>query len=73
MRHFVATSMEITTKNMAVLQEAKLSEAVNQVTMQADETKAGKKWADDRRTPNKALCFLGAEGIIVHKHVGLRN
>lgn len=31
--------MEITTKNMAVLQEANLSEAVNQVTMQADGTK----------------------------------
>ncbi|KAL9960436.1 hypothetical protein ACROYT_G033892 [Oculina patagonica] len=53
----IATSMEITTQNMAVLQEAKLSEVVNQVTMQADVTKAAKKWADDRRTPNKALCF----------------
>ena len=53
----IATSMEITTKNMAVLQEAKLSEAVNQVSVQADGTKTGKKWADDRRTPNKALCF----------------
>ena len=53
----IATSMEITTKNMAVLQEAKLSEAVNQVTMQPNGTKAGKKWADDRRTPNKSLCF----------------
>ena len=34
-------------QNMAVLQEAKLSEAVNQDTTQADGTKAGKKWADD--------------------------
>ena len=53
----IAISMEITTQNMAVLQEAKLSEAVNEVTMQADGTKAGMKWADDRRKRNKALCF----------------
>ena len=68
----IATSMEITTKNMAVLQEANLSEAVNQVTMQADGTKTRKKWTDDRRTPKK-VCVLGAEGIIVHKHACLRN
>ena len=53
----IATSMEITTQNMALLQVAKLSEGVNQVTMQADGTKAGMKWADDRRKRNKALCF----------------
>ena len=42
-----ATTMEITMQNMAVLQESKESEAVNQVTVQAD----------GRRIPPKSPCF----------------
>jgi len=45
----IATSMDITTKNMAVLQDAKLSEVVNQVTMEVDGTKTGRKRADSKQ------------------------
>ena len=45
--HEIATTMEITMQNMAVLQESKESEAVNQVTVQAD----------GRRIPRKSPCF----------------
>lgn len=40
--------MEITTKNMAVLQESKELEAVNKVTLQGDGTTDGMRRVDGR-------------------------
>ena len=44
----IATSMEITSKNMAVLQESKESEAVNKVTLQGDGATDGTSRLDGR-------------------------
>ena len=57
----IATTIEISMQNMAVLQESKESEAVNQVY----------KRTDDAYRAN--LLVFGVEGIIVHKLAGLRN
>lgn len=46
----IATSMEITSQNMAVLQESKESKTVNKVTVQAEAV-------DGRRMPYKTFCF----------------
>lgn len=53
----IATSMEITSKNMAVLQDSKDSEAVNKVILQADGTTEGKRWMDARSIKYKSSCF----------------
>ena len=42
----IATSMEITSKYMAVLQESKESDAVNKVTSQGDGTTNGTRHVD---------------------------
>ena len=61
----IVTSMEITSQNMAVLQESKESETVNKVTVQVE-------GADGRCIPYKRF-VLGAEEITVHKLAGSRN
>ncbi|XP_068684312.1 uncharacterized protein [Montipora foliosa] len=53
----IATSMEITSKNMAVLQELKESEAVNKVTLQGDGTSEGTRRVDGRSMQYKSSCF----------------
>ena len=53
----IATSMEITSKNMAVLQESKESEAVNKVTLQGDGTTDGASRLDGRSMQYKSSCF----------------
>lgn len=53
----IATSMEITSKNMAVLQESKETVAVHKVTFQADGTMDGKKRVDGRSMQSKPSCF----------------
>ena len=53
----IATSMEITSKNMAVLQESKESEAVNKVTFQGDGTTDGTSRLDGRSMQYKSSCF----------------
>ena len=61
----IVTSMEITSQNMAILQESKESETVNKVTVQVE-------GADGQRMPYKRF-VLGAEEITVHKLEGSRN
>ena len=61
----IVTSMEITSQNMAILQESKESETVNKVTVQVE-------GADGQRMPYKRF-VLGAEKITVHKLAGSRN
>lgn len=61
----IVTSMEITSQNMAILQESKESETVNKVTVQVE-------GADGQRMPYKRF-VLGAEEITVHKLAGSRN
>ena len=61
----IATSMEITSQNMAVLHESKELETVNKVTVQVE-------GADGRRMPYKRF-VLGAEEITVHKLAVSRN
>ena len=46
----IATAMEVTMKNMTVLQESKESESVNKVTVQAEGT-------DGHRRPRRLVCF----------------
>ena len=46
----IATAMEVTMKNMTVLQESKESVSVNKVTVQADGT-------NGRRIPRRSVCF----------------
>ena len=53
----IATSMEITSKNMAVLQESKESEAVNKVTLQGDGTTDGTSRLDRRSMQYKVFLF----------------
>ena len=53
----IATSMEITSKNMAVLQESKESEAVNKVTLQGDGTTDATSRLDGRSMQYKSYCF----------------
>ena len=69
----IATSMEITSKSMAVLQESKESEAVNMATLQGDGTSEGTRRVDGRRMQYKSLLLLRVEKIILHKLAGLRN
>ena len=61
----IVTSMEITSQNMAILQESKESETVNKVTVQVE-------GADGQRMPYKRF-VLGAKEITVHKLAGSRN
>ena len=49
--------MEVTSKNMAVLQELKESEAVNKVTLQGDGTSKGTRPVDGRSMQYKSSCF----------------
>ena len=51
----IATSMEITPKNMAVLQESKESEAVNKVTLQEAETTDRTRRLDGQSTQCKSF------------------
>ena len=53
----IATSMEVTSKNMAVLQESKASEAVNKVTLQGDGTTDGTRRVDGRNMQYKSSCL----------------
>ena len=53
----IATSMEITSKNMAVLQESKESDAVNKVTSQGDGTTDGTRRVNGRSMQYKSSCF----------------
>ena len=53
----IATSMEITSKNMAVLQESKESEAVNKVSLQGDAATDGTRRVDGRSMQYKSSCF----------------
>ena len=46
----IATAMEVTMKNMTVLQESKESESVNKITVQAEGT-------DGRHIPRRSVCF----------------
>ena len=57
----IATSMEITSKNMAVLEESKESEAVNKVTLQGDGTIDGTSRVDERSMQYKSFCFRCGE------------
>ena len=67
-----ATSMEITSKNMAVLQESRESEAVNKVTLQGDGTTDGTRRVDGRSMQYKSSCFSFG-GNDMHRLAGLRN
>lgn len=61
----IATSMEITSRNMAVLQESMDSET-------ATTSRYKQKGLTDDSCGTKLL-VLGAEEIIVHKRAGVRN
>ena len=54
----IATSMEITSKNMAVLQESKELEAVNKVTLQQEGTTKGTRHVDGQSMQYKSSCFM---------------
>ena len=49
-------SMEITSKNMAVLQKLRESEAVKKATLQADGARDGKKRVEGRIVQHKSSC-----------------
>ena len=53
----IATSVEITSKNMAVLHESKESEAVNKVTLPGDWTTDGTRRVHGRSMQYKSPCF----------------
>ena len=57
----IATSMEITSKNMAVLQKSKESDAVNKLTLQGDGTTDGSRRVDGRSMQYKSSCFRCGE------------
>ena len=61
----IVTSMEITSQNVAILQESKESETVNKVAVQVE-------GPDGRRMSYKRF-VLGAEEFTVHKLAGSRN
>ena len=52
--HQIATSMEITLKNMAVLQESKELEPFGKVTLQADGAMDEKKWVEGQSVQHKS-------------------